>query len=194
MTDSNLLIVVEGKTDATAIRAILGADLARRVRVFAAQGRTSLVTLARNLFIHEGGPILIVMNADTTTAHLVEEQKALTRAAVESLVPGIMNGEDHWAEVFAFVPEMEVIYFEAPQALERLIGEPVPPAAVEEGLLIPHRTLAALCGPKGPLDKTTVLYAPLADPEIANLIAQGKQAAALRDTVISILTPAVPTA
>jgi hypothetical protein len=130
MADSKLLVVVEGKTDATAIRAILGADLARRARVFAAQGRTSLVNVARNLFFHEGGPVLIVMDADTTTSHLVEEQKALTRAAVESLIPSSMNGVDRGVEVFAVVPEIEVIFFEAPLALERLLGEPVPPAAV----------------------------------------------------------------
>jgi hypothetical protein len=192
--DSELLIVVEGKTDAMAIRAILGADLARRARVFAAQGRTSLVTVARNLFFHEGGPVLIVMDADTTTAPMVEEQKALTRAAVESLIPGIMNCGDRGVEVFAFVPEIEVIFFEAPPALELLLGEPVPPAAVEEGLLIPHKTLAALLARKGPLDKVTMLYTQLADPEMAHLIAQGTQATALRDTVTSILAPAVPTA
>lgn len=193
MTDSKLLVVVEGKTDAAAIRAILGADLARRVRVFAAQGRTSLVTVARNLFFHEGGRILIVMDADTTTDHLVDEQKALTRAALESLTPGIMNGEDRGVEVFAFVPEIEVIFFEAPQALERLVGGSVPQATVEEGLLIPHKTLAALFRTKGPLDKAAMLYERLADPEIANLVAQGKQATDLREAVISILTPAVPT-
>jgi hypothetical protein len=194
MADSKLLIVVEGKTDATAIRAILGADLARRARVFAAQGRTSLVTVARNLFFHEGGPVLIVMDADTTTAHMVEEQKALTRAAVESLVPASVNGRDRGVEVFAFVPEIEVIFFEAPPALERLLGEPVPPTAVEEGLLIPHKTLAALLGRKGPFDKVNMFYAWFADPEVAHLIARGKQATALRDTVNSILAPVVPTA
>ncbi len=194
MADSELLIVVEGKTDAMAIRAILGADLARRARIFAAQGRTSLVTVARNLFVHEGGPVLIVMDSDTTTVHMVEEQKALARAAVESHIPGIMNGRDRGVEVFAFVPEIEAIFFEAPLALERLLGEPVPPATVEEGLLIPHKTLATLLGREGPFDKPTRLYAPLANPEIAHLIAQGAQATALRDTVLSILAPAVPAA
>lgn len=194
MADSKLLIVVEGMTDATAIRAILGADLARRARVFAAQGRTSLVTVARNLFFHEGGPVLIVMDADTTTAHMVEEQKSLTRAAVESLIPGSMNGRDHGVEVFAFVPEIEVIFFEAPPALERLLGEPVPPAALEEGLLIPHKTLAALLGRKGPFNKADIFDTCFADPEVAHLIARGKQATALRDAVISILAPVVPTA
>ena len=83
MADSKLLVVVEGKTDATAIRAILGTVLARRPRFFAAHGRTSLVTVARNLFFHEGGPVLIVMDADTTTAHMVEgERPSHTRAAV----------------------------------------------------------------------------------------------------------------
>ncbi len=106
----------------------------------------------------------------------------------------MMNGRDREVGVFAFVPEIEVIFFEALPALERLLGEPVPPAAVDEGLLIPHKTLAALLGRKGRLDKVTMLYTQLADPEIADLIAQGEQATALRDTVISILSPAVPTA
>jgi hypothetical protein len=194
MADSKLLVVVEGKTDATAIRAILGADLARRARVFAAQGRTSLVTIARNPFFHEGGPVLIAMDADTTTAHRVEEQKALTRAAVESLIPGSMNGVDRGVEVFAFVPEIEVIFFEAPAALERLLGEPLPPAAVEERLLIPHKTLEALLGRKGAFDKVNMLYPAFADPEVARLISRGKQATALRDTIISILAPVVTTA
>jgi hypothetical protein len=193
MTGSNLFIVVEDKTDAMAIRAILGADLARRARVFAAQGGFSLVTVARNLLFHEGGPILIVMDAETTTPRMIEERKGLTRAALESLVPGVTNGKDRLVGVFAFVPEIEVIFFEAPSALERLLGEPVPPAAVEEGLLIPHKTLTGLLQRNGPLDKVATLYTQLADPEIAHLIAQGRQATALKDTVISILTPAVPT-
>ena len=67
-------------------------------------------------------------------------------------------------------------------------------AAVEEGLLIPHKTLAALLGRKGPFDKVNVLYPRLADPEVAHLISQGKQATSLRDTVISILAPVVTTA
>jgi hypothetical protein len=110
MADSNLFIVVEGKTDAMAIRAILVAELARRARIFAAQGSISLVTVARNLFFHEGGPVLIVMDTDTTAPHLIEEQKALKRAAVGRLIPGTMNGRERGVNVFAFVPGIEVIF------------------------------------------------------------------------------------
>ena len=58
MPDSRLLIVVEGKTDARAIRAILGTELVRRTRFFAAQGRrpqsSSLMKMPR--YFTEGGP------------------------------------------------------------------------------------------------------------------------------------------
>jgi hypothetical protein len=192
MPDPKLFIIVEGKTDATAIRVILGNELARQTRLFAAQGRTSLVTVARNVYFHEGGPVLIVMDADTTTPTLVQEQKAMTRAALETLIPSVTN-EDRRVRVFAFVPEIEVIFFEAPQALERLLGEPIPPEAVQEGLLLPSQILDALFRQKGSLDKMSMLYAPLLNPEIANLLAQGKQATALRETVSSMLAPAVPT-
>lgn len=192
MSDPKLFIIVEGKTDATAVRAILGNDLAGQTRIFTAQGRMSLVSVARNVYFHEGGPVLIVMDADTTTPTLVEEQKAMTRAALETLVPGVTN-EDGRARVFAFVPELEVIFFESPQTLERLVGEPVPADAVPEGLLLPKQTLDALLQRKGPLDKDSALYAPLLNPEIAVLLAQGKQATALRETVRSMLPLAVPT-
>jgi hypothetical protein len=194
MSDSKLLIVVEGQTDAKAIRAVLGEELSKRTRIFAARGRISLVTVARNLLFHEGGPVLVVMDADTTNPHLVEEQKAMARVALESLLPGAIGERDGLVRVFAFVPEIEVLFFEAPKALERLIGDPVPEESIQEGLLIPKKTLARLFQENVSMPTMDALYANLADAEIAKLISQGEQASALKETVRSMVSPAVPTA
>src|SRR5262249_14600524 len=137
----SLYIVVEGQTDADLIRSILGKDLAGKLRFFAASGRVSLATVGRNILVHEGGPVLLVMDADTTNPHLVNELQSMAFLATSGVAPPDLARLRDWVKVFAFVPEIEVIFFEAPRSLEVIVGKKVPEEKVQEGLLAPKATL-----------------------------------------------------
>jgi hypothetical protein len=188
MTSSrNLLIVVEGQTDASIIRAILGDELKSKTRFFSGQGRMALPTIARNLLVHEGGPVVIVMDSDTLNPAQSESAQAMAKYAMESVAPTELF------RVFMFVPEIEVIFFEAPLALERILGKPAPAEAIQEGLLVPKQTLDRLLKEAGDQKGYIALVSNI-DPETASELASGKQAAALIETVKSFVAPTVSAA
>lgn len=78
MPAEKLIIVTEGKTDVLIIRALLNKELTAGMRFFAGQGRESLVTLGRNLLVHEGGPVLLVMDFSTAELQFKDEMLAKT--------------------------------------------------------------------------------------------------------------------
>ena len=89
MPSEGLIIVAEGIEDVHLIRTILANELTADMRFFAGQGRMSLTSLARNLLVHEGGPVLVVMDADTLNPRLRQEQQSLVMVAMSSFVkPG----------------------------------------------------------------------------------------------------------
>lgn len=176
MSVPDLTIVVEGLSDAEAIRAMLGKEKASRTRFFAGHGKISLASLARNVVVHEGGPVLTVIDADTTSERLIGEQVADLRSAIASAIS--YEDASRFVGVFAFVPELEVIFFEAPAVLERLLGVAVSPTLVRDGLLAPKRTLASLLERIGRAVDMEFI-ARMREPGIAEALAQGRQAAAL---------------
>jgi hypothetical protein len=180
MTRPTLQVVVEGKTDALILRAILRKEVTERLRFFAGQGQLSLATLGRNLLVHEGGPVLIVMNSDTLNQQLADELQSMTRLAVS----GVAQGGS--CQVLTFVPTIEVISFEAPQALARLLGKAVSAEKVKEGLLVPKETLMELLGDEKP--KVDYLaFVQSIDTQSARILASGKQARELEQTIESML-------
>ncbi len=185
---ANLYIIVEGPMDAHLIRAILGKDLAARLRFFAAGGRVSLATVGRNILVHEGGPVLLVMDSDTRNPRLVEELQAMALTAMSGVLPPSFHRASEWVQVFSFIPEIEVIFFETPKVLEALLGKKLPEEAVQEGLLAPKATLGRL------LDEGKVTYEKLVaslSPQTAGILAAGQQAQALKAAIESMMTPAV---
>ena len=177
MTGTSLTIVVEGQSDVDLIRTILGKELSSQVRFFAGQGKMSLASLGRNILVHEGGPILVVKDADTTNQQLIDEQRGFTRLALSRVAtPGDFD-------VFLFVPTIEIVYFEAPAALRHLLGRDIPPETLREGAVLPKATLAALPRGKaaGPLNGKHI------DSDLGELLATGKQATAFKEAVQRLL-------
>jgi hypothetical protein len=179
MTPDPLKIVVEGPTDAALLRGILGKRLATRPLFYSAERKISLASIGRNLLVHEGGPVLIVMDADTTNSQQAEEQRALVRLALERVAPG---GE---FDVFAFAPTLEIVFFEAPDALRYLLGRDIPSETLREGKLIPKPTLAALLG--GYAEVRDRLLRADSDPELSELLASGQQAKAFNEAAERLL-------
>lgn len=191
-----LKVVVKGPSNAQILRAIAGKELASRFRVFAGQGRTSLATLGRNLLVHEGGPVLLVMDSDTLNPQLTAELKSITLLALRGVVSsGVQTPEGapllpRQFQVFTFVPEIEAVFFESPDALDRLLGKKPPPEKVREGRLAPKETLRELLRSGNGRRDYPELLAEL-DQQTRDALLLGKQAKALREVLESMLaTPA----
>src|SRR5437762_12025506 len=103
-TPSNLSVVVEGPNDAHIIRAVLEKDLAGKLRFFAAGGRVSLATVGRNILVHEGGQVLLVMDSDTRNQRLVDELQSMAFTATSGVAPSSLPRLSEWVKVFVFVP------------------------------------------------------------------------------------------
>jgi hypothetical protein len=145
-----LKVIVEGPSDAQIVRAIVGKELASRLRVFAPQGLASLATVGRNVLVHEGGPVLLVMDSDTLDPQLTAELQAMNMVAMSGAItpgaapPVFPDSPASQFKVFTFVPEIEAVFFEAPQALDRLLGEEPPQGKVKSGQFAPRQTLLDL--------------------------------------------------
>ncbi len=141
---NNLTIVVEGRSDAILLRRLLSKHEAIPLRFYAAQGRESLATLGRNILVHEGAPVLVVMDADT-----LDPRRAVEDCRMVEILLRRFSAEDQSA-AFAFVPELEVVFFEAPSVLVRRFGpEIVSQSTIERGRLQPKATLRGILQSSG---------------------------------------------
>ena len=175
MPAEKLIIVTEGKTDVLIIRALLNKELTAGMRFFAGQGRESLVTLGRNLLVHEGGPVLLVMDFSTAELQFKDEMLAKTLRALSAVgVPGTF-------EVFTFTPEIEIVFFEAPDALQRAIGTVLTAQTLEEGRRSPKTKLDGMLK-DAKIPNTESLVRKMDEQAIQSLYS-GKQATALREKV-----------
>lgn len=175
MPAERLIIVAEGKTDVLIIRVLLSAEVTTGMRFFAAQGRESLVSLARNLLVHEGGLVLLVMDIATAELHSRGQRVADVMRALSTVgAPGMF-------QVFTFTPEIEIVFFEAPDALQRVLGTPLPGEVLEEGRRKPKATLVRLMAEAKIPDMDSLLRK--LDGEAIELLSRGQQAMALREMV-----------
>ena len=87
-------------------------------------------------------------------------------------------------DVFSFVPEIEVVFFETPAALERVLGTSVPPETIEVGRLAPRKTLTRLLAGSAVPDLAAFLEK--MDEEAIELFLKGQQLAALAGKVRSL--------
>jgi hypothetical protein len=183
-TGAALSVVVEGSTDVVILRSILGQDLAASISFYAGQGRMSLASIGRNILFDEGGPLVLALDSESLNPEHSKEKRLMN----EYLLKRMASPEDF--KVIVFHPEIEVIFFEAPLALGRLLGQQISEDFIRQGLLIPKHTLDKLLAEASPKRDYDSFVGSI-DPESAAELASGKQAAALVDAVKSFLTPAV---
>jgi hypothetical protein len=177
MPADGLIIVAEGKTDVLIIRALMHAERKTTMRFFAAQGRESLVTLGRNLLVHEGGPVLLVMDVARGELSFQDELPSQMMRALSTV------GSPGSFQVFAFMPEIEIAFFEAPDALQRTLGTTLPTATLEEGRVRPKTVLQRLLA-EASFPTTEALIRRM-DEQALESLSCGKQAMALRETILA---------
>ncbi len=187
--EARLKIIVEGNTDAQIIRAILGEVLAKKVKIFAGQGRASLASVGRNILVHEGGPVLLVMDSDTLDLRLAAELESMTKVAMSGALtsgaqyPVPTSAGTPEFRVFTFIPEIEAAFFEAPEALHRMLGKSSSEEKVRDGCRLPKHTLSELLS-DGDGGRKYVTFFSNIDPGIAS----GAQAKELKKMVELMLS------
>lgn len=132
---NELTVVVERRVDAALLRRLFSRTTWTTPRFFVDDGKLSLHSLARNILVHEDGPVLVVMDAATHDRAMAAESRGLTRAAIRGVA---LDAE---FSVHAFVPYLEVIFFEAPCVLRRRLGVSLSPVELELGTVDPRRQL-----------------------------------------------------
>jgi hypothetical protein len=83
MSDFKLRIIAESPSDIHFIRKLLYRELVSEMKFYASQGKVSAVTVARNILVHEGGPVLLAIDSDTLDIERQREYEATALAAVE---------------------------------------------------------------------------------------------------------------
>ena len=142
-TANDLSVVVEGRADALVLGRVIGRALSLKPRFYAGGGSLALASLARNILVHDGGPVLVVMDADTTDGGTAAEGCAMTQAALRQV-----SGDGAF-DVFAFVPQLEVAFFESPDVLRRHLASTPGPNELERGKYDPARMLKTLLARDG---------------------------------------------
>jgi hypothetical protein len=131
----SIAIVVEGRSEAILLRRLLNQGPAVALRFYAAEGRDCLATVGRNILVHDGGPLVVAMDADTFDRAQGESSCRMVEATLRRVSPDDRFG------VFAFVPALEVVFFEAPSVLTRRFGSAIlSPSVIEKGCVQPSGT------------------------------------------------------
>lgn len=175
---SDLIVVVEQRSDAAILRRLISRELGVHARFFAGRGE-SIGSLARSLLRTEGGPVLAVPDTYTTNAEKVEEARGTMHLAIS------MVALESMFEVHAFAPEADVIFYEAPCVLERHFGREISGIELELGLLDPRRQLNRLLAQNG-MDRDA--FHDLLDDRDVDCLLRGPQMQALTaaaDTLLS---------
>lgn len=130
-------VVVEGASDEEILRAVLDPKLLEGVFIVPAGGLANMASLARSLLVRRSVPVAIFADADSLEEEVIGERRDQFKDLVNAAA-----GKTPSAVVLA-VPEVEVIFFSAPDLIEKLLGQ-APPELMALGRRDPKGILAQL--------------------------------------------------
>jgi hypothetical protein len=130
-------VVVEGISDIAILQAVLNPNLLENVALVDAGGAASIPSLARSLIVRRSTPVAIFADSDSLQKEVISERREQFKDLVSSVA-----GSTPSAVVLA-VPEVEAIFFSAPDMIKRMFGE-VPPELLALGRRDPKGVLAQL--------------------------------------------------
>jgi hypothetical protein len=107
-------IVCEGSFDGQILKAILPEQLLHEVGIVAAEG--SVRSLSRSLVVKRQVPLAIVIDGDSIIPELIQERTQ----DLESIVKSVAI--DAPIKVWAFMPTIEILFFQDIALLSRLLG------------------------------------------------------------------------
>lgn len=109
-------ILAEGSFNAQLIKTVLPANLLTDVGVVSANGVSAVESLARSLVVRRRVPVVIVFDADSVVAELVEQR----RKDIEEIVEIVSINTP--VKVVPAVPQIEIIFFQDVSLLSHLLG------------------------------------------------------------------------
>lgn len=132
-------VFVEGVSEQKLLERLL-ADLvpAYRFKVIRANGRDAARPLARKHLLTRREPVVLVLDAGTTDEQRVAQQQRDLEDYMR------WGGIQMPYAVLQFVPEAEVVFFENPVVLQRLVDRQLPLEVVEAGRSAPRKMLGSL--------------------------------------------------
>jgi len=136
-------VVAEELLDAVFLNRVIERALSVTPRFFTGDGQIALTSLARNILVHDGGPVFVVIDAETMNGDTAAEACAMTRMAL-----GHVSANDAF-DVCAFVPQLEVVFFEAADVLRRHFADHVHDVELELGRFSPAQMLDSLLARSG---------------------------------------------
>jgi hypothetical protein len=123
------------------------------------------------------------MDADTLNRDAAEENRQIVKAVISHVAAHAV------LDVFSFVPDIQVVFFEAPDYLAKRLGRVLGQAEILQGLASPKQTIAALMKQAGPDSALAPLLAHL-DGKAAADLRRGTQCSALIDVLRGLLADA----
>lgn len=146
-----LHILVEGSFDRELVKRLLAdLDQSYNFRVQTVQGRNAGRPIARKCLLIHREPIVFIIDADTSDAHEVQQYQR----DLEDYLSWGGHGVNY--KVIQFVPELEVIFFEKPGPLERLLGHPLDEHQKVAGRFAPREVLKGLHKELGIVDRADI--------------------------------------
>jgi hypothetical protein len=143
MATDDLIVVTEDRSAAILLVRVFARGLGANPAFYGAGDGLTPWTAARNLLVHEGGPVLVVIDGHTIEPERVVEERELTKATLRVLA------DDSQFEVFVFAPQLDVAFYEAPSILQRHLGWEGRGAELELGLVDSARRLRMLLEERG---------------------------------------------
>ena len=110
-------IIVDGRADIAILRAVLPPILAEACQFAGAEGRSTLVSLARTFLIKYHAPSAIVMDTDTMDPTTIAETVRASRHLIAAVA-----GETPFEVVYC-IPEIETIFFDGVVNLQRIFPD-----------------------------------------------------------------------
>jgi hypothetical protein len=161
-----LFIVVEGQKDEQLIGAVMTAMAAPgSYEIVVAEGKSHAVSVAGTMLTLGEGPVVLVIDADTTSEHLLAEQRSDLRALLNRAAT-----PDQWRLAF-LVPELEIalVYDEA--LVQRLFGRSLDEIELALREVAPKKAFDRLLS-SSKRDWMEIVEQVRIDPEVAAMVAK----------------------
>ncbi|WP_153115142.1 hypothetical protein [Rhodocyclus tenuis] len=131
-------IYVDGETDSRLVQLLLDDLRTVSYQIIVANGRNAIRPRARKALLMKRVPVALIVDADTTDEH----QAAMQQRELDDYLAWGSNHSEY--KVIQFIPEIEVLFFEAPKTLALLTGREISAEMQAAGKAAPRKVLSTL--------------------------------------------------
>lgn len=164
-------LFVEGDGDAEFVRRVLPEEALSDTEVLVAGGKSGIPSYAHTIGLTRRRPIAVLIDADSTDPDSIRQAMQRMEEAIwlgSALVP---------TKVVAAVPVIEAWFFAAPEAIARVLGQPIPGDFLPFGKMDPKGVLQHFAQKAGKQWDTAAAIRQLDPDDIAKIRALPEVAA-----------------